>query len=475
MNSFISLLFYSILILMTIKLIIFDLDGVLVSSRDDHYTAFNQALEEVAGKEYVIPYNIHLSTYDALSTTKKLKLLTKNKGLDPSLYNDIWKRKQEKTFDIINTYRYDERIRQIMSDLKKDGYLIYVASNCIWKSIKQILLRKGYMEYIDYFISNEEVNESKPSPEIYWKSMIRANVTSSETLILEDSHIGRKAALLSGANLMPINDPSDVKYKDIKKYIMSKVEKKIETPWNGKCNVIIPMAGKGSRFSKAGYTFPKPLIDVRGKPMIQMVIESLQIDPKNSKYIYIVQKEHYERYNLKHLLNLLTSNCEIIQIDHITEGAACTCLLAEPYLDPELPVLLANSDQYVEWDANEFMYAMDADGIDGGLLCFESTHPKFSFAKVGDDGFVTEVAEKKPISNCASTGIYYFKKGSEFLKYTKQMIEKDVRVKNEFYVCPIYNQFIEAGKKIRIMNCKKMWCLGTPEDLEFYLRESQKK
>jgi len=272
--------------------------------------------------------------------------------------------------------------------------------------------------------------------------------------------------------LMPINEPSDVKYKDIMKYIMSKTEKSLDTTWKGKCNVIIPMAGRGSRFSKAGYTFPKPLIDVKGKPMIQLVIESLHIDPNNSKYIFIVQKDHYEKYNLKHLLNLLTPNCEIIQIDEVTEGAACTCLLAEPYLDPDLPVLLANSDQYIEWDTNEFMYSMESDGIDGGLLCFESTHPKFSFAKVGDNGFVTEVAEKKVISNCASTGIYYFKKGSEFLKYTKQMIEKDIRINKEFYVCPIYNQFIEDGKNIKVVNCQRMICLGTPEDLEQYLREN---
>jgi len=456
---------------MTIELIIFDLDGVLVDSRDDHYTTFNQALEEVAGTQYVIPYNEHLSIYDGLSTTKKLNILTKNKGLDISLYNAIWQKKQEKTLNVIDGYKYDERIRQILADLKKDGYLIYVASNSIWKSIKQILLRKGFMEYIDYFISNEDITEPKPSPEIYWKAMTRAKKNSKNVLILEDSHIGRQAALSSGAHLMPINSPLDIKYKDIIKCIMSKNEENIKIPWNGKCNVIIPMAGKGSRFKKVGYTFPKPLIDVKGKPMIQLVVESLQMNPNNAKFIYIVQKDHYEQYNLKHLLNLLTPNCEIIQIDTITEGAACTCLLAEPYLDPELPVLLANSDQYIEWDANEFMYSMGSDGIDGGLLCFESIHPKFSFVKIGEHGFVTEVAEKKVISNCASTGIYYFKKGSEFLKYTKQMIEKNIRVNNEFYVCPIYNQFIEDGKHIKVKHCKKMVCLGTPEDLEQYLRE----
>ena len=233
-------------------------------------------------------------------------------------------------------------------------------------------------------------------------------------------------------------------------------------------NVIVPMAGAGSRFQQAGYSFPKPLIDVDGKPMIQVVVENLNIA---AHHIFIVQKEHYEKYNLKYLLNLIAQGCDIIQVDGITEGAACTTLLAKELINNDQPLLFANSDQYFDWDSNEFMYSMIADEIDGGMLTFTATHPKWSFAKLNEDGYVIEVAEKKPISNVATCGIYYWKRGSDYVKYAEQMIEKNIRVNNEFYVCPVFNEAIEDGKRIRTFHIDKMWGLGTPEDLNNFLRK----
>jgi dTDP-glucose pyrophosphorylase len=123
----------------------------------------------------------------------------------------------------------------------------------------------------------------------------------------------------------------------------------------------------------------------------------------------------------------------------------------------------------VDWDSNEFLYAMQADGVDAGILTFESVHPKWSFAKVNESGFVTEVAEKKPISNHATVGIYYWARGSDYVKYAEQMIAKNKRVNNEFYVCPVFNEAIEDGKKIKIFPVENMWGIGTPEDLEIFL------
>jgi hypothetical protein len=131
---------------------------------------------------------------------------------------------------------------------------------------------------------------------------------------------------------------------------------------------------------------------------------------------------------------------------------------------------MANSDQYVEWNSNECMYAFTADEIDGGILTFEATHPKWSYARVGTDGFVSEVAEKKVISNEATVGVYYWKKGSDYVKYAEQMIEKNIRVNNEFYVCPVFNEAIGAGKKIKVKRVENMWGIGTPEDLETFLK-----
>ena len=233
--------------------------------------------------------------------------------------------------------------------------------------------------------------------------------------------------------------------------------------------VLIPMAGAGSRFEKAGYTFPKPLIEVNGKPMIQLVVENLNVE---AEYVFIVQKEHYDKYNLQYLLNLISPDCKIVQVDGITEGAACTTLLAKEYIDNDDALLIANSDQFVDWNSNEFLYSMQAGEVDAGILTFESVHPKWSFAKLDEEGLVCEVAEKKPISNKATVGIYYWKQGSDYVKYAEEMIEKNKRVNNEFYVCPVFNEAIDDGLRIKTFDIDKMWGLGTPEDLEVFLNES---
>jgi HAD superfamily hydrolase (TIGR01509 family) len=453
-----------------IKLIIFDLDGVLVDSRELHYHSLNEALHSIDPK-YVIARDEHLSTYDGLNTTKKLSLLTERKSLPVELHDTVWKRKQEITVRLIDELEPDERMIKILSKLKAEGYQLCVASNSIRETVKMMLLRKGFMEYIDFFFSNQDVKNPKPNSEIFMQCMIKAGVSTRETLIIEDSHIGRKSAQSSGAYLCPVVNCEDVTYEKIKEHLESlQTEKlKISTKWQGgKMRVLIPMAGAGSRFASAGYTFPKPLIEVKGKPMIQVVVENLNVD---AQYVYIVQKAHYEKYHLKTLLNLITPGCEIVQVDGITEGAACTTLLAEEFINNDFPLLISNSDQYVEWDSNEFMYSMQADDIDGGILTFKSTHPKWSFVSLDERGYVNRVAEKQPISDIATVGVYYWKRGSDYVKYAKDMIQKDIRVNGEFYVAPVFNQCLEE-KKIKVYYAKKMWGLGTPEDLENFLKEN---
>tara|TARA_B100000427_G_scaffold325640_1_gene332827 strand:- start:454 stop:1842 length:1389 start_codon:yes stop_codon:yes gene_type:complete len=449
-------------------LVIFDLDGVLVDARELHYEALNRALATVDEK-YVVQRQEHLSTYDGLPTSKKLNMLSKNKGLPKELHNAVWKRKQEMTYKIISEeMEYDVRMRDVLRRLREDGYRICCASNSIRESVKMMLLKKGLLEYVEFIYSNQDVKHPKPSPEMYLKCMIKAGIGPKYTLIVEDSHIGRKAALSSGASLCAVRNPDDVTYEKVKGAIEHNFKsQKIITPWQGgRMNVLIPMAGAGSRFERAGYTFPKPLIDVNGKPMIQLVTENLNIE---ARHIYIVQKSHYEKYNLQQLLNLISPDCVIVQVDGVTEGAACTTLLAKEFINNDEPLVISNSDQVFEWDSNEFMYSMVADEVDGGILTFEATHPKWSFAKLGEDGFVTEVAEKNPISNIATAGVYYFRKGSDYVKYAEQMIERDIRTNNEFYVCPVYNQACEDNQKVKVFHIDRMWGLGTPEDLNHYL------
>ena len=200
--------------------------------------------------------------------------------------------------------------------------------------------------------------------------------------------------------------------------------------------------------------------------MINWVINSLNI---KANYIFIVQKEHLASYNLKSSLNYMVENPKIVTLDHDTEGAACTTLLAKKYIDNNKPLLLVNSDQFIEWNSSKAMYSFISKKIDGAILTFKSTHPKWSYAKTKKNSDeVIQVAEKKVISENATVGIYYWKKGSDYIKYAKSMIKKKIRVNNEFYICPVFNEALNDNKKIIIHNVKKMWGLGTPSDLEYF-------
>jgi len=450
------------------KLVIFDLDGVIIDSRELHFDALNDALRKV-GEQYVITKEEHLSVYDGLNTTRKLQLLSETKGLPTEKFNQIWQDKQKATFDLLRFAPKNGSISFIIDQLRRRGWKIAVASNSIRETIRIALHCANILDRVDYIVSNEDVFNPKPFPEMYWKCMSALKALPKNTIIVEDSHIGREGALNSGANLYPVKDAYELNGNRFIEMIneFEQRENKKNIPWrNKKMNVLIPMAGAGSRFANAGYTFPKPLIEVNGKPMIQVVVENLNID---AHYIFLVQKEHYEKYNLKQLLNLIAPGCDIIQVDGLTEGAACTTLLARDLINTNEPLLMANSDQFVEWNSNECLYAFTADAIDGGIVSFKATHPKWSFAKTGDDGFVTEVAEKNPISDNATVGIYYWKKGSDYVKYADQMISNNIRTNGEFYVCPVFNEAIADNKKIRIKQIEKMWGIGTPEDLNYFL------
>lgn len=445
-----------------LRFIIFDLDGVLVEAKNIHFDALNEAL----GEQYAIEWNEHLSKYDGLKTNQKLEMLTKEKGLPVEIYTQIWEEKQRLTLKKLKDLKQSSQLIECMEKLSSEGYKLAVCSNSIRRTVLTVLSKLGIIEYFDLILSNEDVKTSKPHPEIYWKAMSIIGVLPEETLIIEDSPFGLLAASRSKASVMRVVSPKEVSYININKYLNN--SKMNTTPkWkDSRLNVLIPMAGAGSRFEQAGYTFPKPLIEVRHKPMIQVVVENLNLD---ANYIYVVQKAHREKYNLDTLLNLITPGCKIVETEGLTEGAACTALLAKEFINSDAPLFFANSDQFVEWDSNEFMYKMQETDADGGIVTFTATHPKWSFAKVDNNGLVTEVAEKNPISDIATVGYYYWKNGSDFVKYAEQMIEKNIRVNNEFYVCPVFNEAIKDCKQIRTFNTKGMWGLGTPEDLTYYL------
>ena len=448
------------------KLVLFDLDGVIVDTKQVHYEALNDAITQVDPK-YIITEEEHIARYDGLKTLTKLNMLSEEKGLPYTDHNQIYNSKQELTIKHFSKIPTSEKMRNIFKTLREDGYLVGCCTNCIRRTALVALSKVGVIEYLDVIITNDDVKNPKPHPEIYWKAMSMMGCLPEETLIIEDSPQGLLSATRSKADVIRVNNSAHVSLDKIHKRL--KTKKKIMNKWHDeKMNVLIPMAGAGSRFEKVGYSFPKPLIDVKGKPMIHLVADMLNLD---ANFIYIVQKSHREKYNLDTLLNLITPNCKIVEVDGLTEGAACTTLLARDLIDNDAPLILANSDQYIDWNSTEFMYKMNEKDYDGGIVCFPSTHPKWSFAKTDESGIISEVAEKNPISNQATAGIYYWKHGADYIKYTDQMIEKDIRTNNEFYVCPVYNEAIGDGKVIynHSIPAENMWGLGTPEDLTYYL------
>lgn len=237
-------------------------------------------------------------------------------------------------------------------------------------------------------------------------------------------------------------------------------------------NIVIPMAGAGSRFAVAGYLQPKPLIPIHGIPMIRLVIENLK--PKcTHRFIFICQQAHIDAHDLKPKLRAWTPGCEIVVLNGLTEGAACTVLSARHLIDSDEPLMIANSDQYIDVSIDEYLYTLQSRELCGLIMTMTANNPKWSFVGLDNQSLVTTVVEKEVISDEATVGVYNFTRGSDFVYAADRMISKGLRVNNEYYVAPVFNQLIEKGEKIGIYNVGKeaagMYGLGTPADMQFFL------
>lgn len=234
-------------------------------------------------------------------------------------------------------------------------------------------------------------------------------------------------------------------------------------------NIVIPMAGAGSRFAKAGYQKPKPFIDVLGKPMICHVLDNL--DMPDAKFILLARKEHYD--NEPETIQWIENNynVEFVLIDKLTEGAACTVLHAHRLINNDAPLLIANSDQIVDMNIADYINDSNARNLEGSVLCFQDDDTKWSYAQIDDNGYIVEIKEKVVISEYATVGIYYFAKGKIFVENAIDMFVRNERVNNEFYVAPVYNYAISQGDKFGIysIDMNQMHGTGTPEDLDKYI------
>jgi NDP-sugar pyrophosphorylase family protein len=237
-------------------------------------------------------------------------------------------------------------------------------------------------------------------------------------------------------------------------------------------NIVLPIAGRGSRFADAGYELPKPLIPVHGVPMIETVVRNVRPAGPH-RFIFVALADHLKHLGMRETLERAAPGCAIVPVDRVTEGAACTVLLAREYIDTNDPLMLANSDQWVDIDVNDYLATMDRQHADGLIMTMKADDPKWSFVGLDASGLVTRVVEKQVISDEATVGIYNFRRGSDYVRAADRMIEKNLRVNNEFYVAPTYNELIGEGARIAIHNVGSegagMYGLGIPSDLTDFL------
>ena len=240
---------------------------------------------------------------------------------------------------------------------------------------------------------------------------------------------------------------------------------------NKPLHVIVPLAGKAERFKDRGYTFPKPLIEINNRSMIETVLENLA-PPKPVTFTFICRKEHLTRFYLNDVLQMLVPGCRVIALEGETAGALCSVLLAAEGLDSESDLLVVNGDQFISSPLAAFYKACREPDTDGCILTFRATHPRWSFVKTDASGQVLAVAEKRPISQQATVGLYYFRCAADFLVASERMILKGLKTAGQFYVCPVYNEMILDGKKITTVQLPEgaMHSLGTPEDLENFIK-----
>lgn len=237
-------------------------------------------------------------------------------------------------------------------------------------------------------------------------------------------------------------------------------------------HIVIPMAGAGSRFAAAGYPDPKPLIPVHGTPMIQLVVDNLR-PAMPHRFVFICQRAHVRAYGLVEKLARWAPGCVVHELDGVTEGAACTVLSVRDLVDTDQPLMIANSDQWVDVAIDDYLGDLARPGVDGLIMTMTADDPKWSFVGFGPDGRVERVVEKQVISNEATVGVYNFARGSDFVRAADRMIARDLRVNGEFYVAPVYNQLLEEGAHVVVRNVGRagagMHGLGTPADLEAFL------
>jgi HAD superfamily hydrolase (TIGR01509 family) len=453
-----------------VRLIIFDLDGVLVESRDLHYEALNRALTEVAGPEFAISRDEHESVYDGLSTNQKLRLLTASKGLAEHLNHAIWTRKQELTEELVRTIlRPTQHVLDAVVALKAMGFPIAVASNCIRSSVRSILEAIGIAPHIDVYVSNEDVAQPKPDPDMYLSVCRAFCVDPSEALVIEDSPKGFEAAARAGCHLMRVHSPADLSIAAVRDRIAA-VESIQET-----VTVVVPMAGPAPEMWASGISggvaeAPVGLVDTAGKSIIQWAMSAVRSRRFSLRYVFIVKHSVLKSFNVASLcaaaVDYAPLRIEGIQTD--TLGAVRTIMsISDAAIPRDSPLVVTDGHHIAEWGVGHSFDTLLSTHADGAIAVHRSADPRWSYVRhvPGQPVTVAEVrTDRDPVSSHACTGLYYYRRAGDFFSAAESLVARGARERGLYYTASTFNELISRGRRVVTVPVERMWSLRTPSE-----------
>jgi HAD superfamily hydrolase (TIGR01509 family) len=432
---------------------LFDLDGVLVNTVSLQIKATQQAIYDITNKN--IDDKILKTT---ITTLDKLKYLYKNNIIKKDDINKIYELKKKIFNDNINLITIEEDKIQLLKFLKKKNCKIGIVTNSNKHSANLILKKMELLEYCDFVITNNDVNNYKPHSEPYIRAISHFGGKLEEYIIFEDSEAGIQSAKGTGIYVYPVKNVQEINIDLI--YKLNNIN----------LNIVIPMGGLGQRFKNRGFKKDKPLIEINGIPMILKALESLNIV---GNYHFIIRKTNIDQFNkLTSILKQFDKNCNIISIDYLTEGSASSCYLVKDFINNDDELIITNCDQYLEWDSKLFLDESRRKNYDCSLLTYKSDNIKNSFVK-SSNNIAENIIEKKIISNQALVGLHYFKKGRYFIESYENIFNKKEKIKNEYYLSTVCNNMICKYRVgcIDIKENENYYSLGTPEDLFLFIKK----
>lgn len=457
-----------------IQLIVFDLDGVLVESKDLHYDALNEAIAQVAGADYIITRPEHETVYDGLSTNQKLRLMTIHKDLPLAMHKPIWVKKQQLTDEMVrDQLKPDAELLAGLRALKAAGYPLAVASNCIKSSVHNILDSIGVLPIIDAYFSNEDVENAKPAPDIYRKACAAFGVSPQSTLVVEDSVKGFEACIRADCHLFKVDTPADVRAHAI----LDRVSAINQS--NKPVTVVVPLAGTNDLYWMDGpeavpSEIPPFLTDANGAPALEWVVRPLLHSRYGLRFIFIVKDAQRAKYKLDSLLPRIVGFCptHIVSVHGETLGALKTVMMARDVIPEDAPLLLCTCSNVTAWLPGCSVDDLIDVHADGALATFESTDPRSSYVRLHKDTrHVVDVHEKVPVSDTACTGLYFWKRGADFFAAAQSQMQRAVKTKGLYFLAPTYNEAIRSGLTIKTVPAKTCWSVRNVHEIRAFADE----